>query len=200
MSTVPVKISIATVRGYTYFYTTITNFKINFADNNIKYSDGKACNLETCKEIFKLVDEECKNYKELEFITEVEEHKQPYDRYYVSPIGGDTFVGSWYGTGGTVGVDEYEDAYTYIYIEKIGDNRYVFVKRWIRSNGSELIIESYATHNAEKGILLKEESHKTTKATGDYSYKDIQIYQELKVGKFDYMYDSDDPKIFLRKY
>lgn len=176
----------------------ITDCKVNFAECNIKYPDGKIIDLETDAECFRVIDEEAKKDKEIGFVTKVEKEKQLFDRYYVSPIEEDHLVGSWYGTGSTVGVDIYIDAY--IYIEKIEENKYLLIKRWIDSIGSELVIESYATYDKEKEVLIKEESHNTTKATGSYSYKDKHIYQELKVENFDYMYDLDDPLIFSRKY
>ncbi len=176
----------------------ITNLKINFVESTIRHSDGRVYNLETYKEVLKLVDKEGKDHEELGFVTEVEKDKQLYDKYYISPIEYDPLVGSWYGTGGIVDSDEYKDAYTYI--EKIEDNKYLFIKRWVKPDGSELIIESYASYNTDKGILFKERSHKTIKATGNYSYKDTHIYQELKAEKFDYMYDLDNSKIFSRKF
>lgn len=116
----------------------------------------------------------------------------------MSPTEQDPIVGSWYGTGATIGIDEYIDAY--VYIEKIEDNQYLFIKRWLHPDGSEEVMESYANYNAQEEILIKEESHITTKATGSYSLRDKHIYQELKIDDFDYMYDLDDPLIFSRKY
>lgn len=175
----------------------ITNSKANFVDYIVRYSDGKLFELKSDLEIFKLIDEEGKNFKEVEFDREVEEDKQLYDKHYVAPIEKDPFVGSWYGTSKVVGTTEYYDQYTYL--EKVDDNKYLYKKRSLKPNGSELITESYATYDG-KDLLIKKNSHKTTKATGDFTYSWYSTGADLKVENFDYMYDISDNKIFLRKY
>lgn len=176
----------------------ITSSKVNFVEYILRYSDGKLLELKSDKEIFDLIDKDGTNFKEVEFEREVEEDKRLYDKYYVAPIIEDQFVGSWHGTTKTIGTDDYYD--NYVYIEKIGDNRYLYVSRAIKSNGSELVTESYATYDDKENILIKSRSHRTTLAKGDFTYSWYGVADRYKVENFNYMYVPSDTKMFVRKY
>lgn len=176
----------------------ITNSKVNFVTYIIAYSDGRRVNLNSDTEIFELIDKEGKVYKPIDFESEVEKDKQLLDKHYVAPIDKDPFVGSWYGITKVSGTTDYYDQY--VYIEKINENEYLYTKRSIKANGSELITKSYAKYDENEGIIKKEASFETTKATGDFNFSWYSTSGNFEVQNFDYMEDSKDPKIFLRKY
>lgn len=176
----------------------ISNSKINFITFKVKYSDGEIAELSTDEQILMLIDAEAAKYQPLNFQSQVEIDKQLFDRYYIAPLETDPFIGSWYGKTKTKGTTEYYDQY--VYIEKVADNKYLSKKRSLKPNGSELMTESYATYDAETGIMHKEQSHKTSKATGDFGYNWYATSGKYKVENFDYMYGVSDSNLFLRKY
>lgn len=189
----------------------ITDFKVDFATCTVQYSNDQTVNLEAEQKLFEFIDQKCQEApqeeyqeeyqenKDEEFKSQVEKEKQLYDQYYIEPVTSDALVGSWYGTV----IDKktpktYYDSY--MYIEKIGHDKYLVVERVIKPNGSQLVAESYGTYDAENKLFTKERSHKTTNATGDFNRNWTIGGGERKVDNFDYMYTVEDPNSFARKY
>lgn len=87
-----------------------------------------------------------------------------------------------------------------MYVENIKDNKYLILERVIKPNGSELMTQSRGAYDAENKLFIKERSHNTTSATGDFNRNWHIGGGERKVDNFDYMYSLTDSNIFARKY
>ena len=177
----------------------ITNSKINFVDYIVRYSNGKKVELNSDSEILNLIDEDAEVYEPIDFISEVEEEKQLEDKYYIAPIEEDAFVGTWYRQGLThKGSTEYYDSY--MYIEKIGNNNYKVIRRQLKNNGSDFIIETKGYYDETSNYFVREDHKSIIKATGDYGYNWTWDGGEMHLKEFDYMEDPEDPKTYLKKY
>ncbi|MDO5714678.1 MAG: hypothetical protein Q4Q07_09625 [Tissierellia bacterium] len=98
----------------------------------------------------------------------------------------------------TVGTNDYYDQY--MYIEKVGPNKYHLTQRSIKSDGSELVTLCYGRYNAKRQVFEKEKSYKTPYASGQFNYTWFTYNGNFKIKGFDYMYITDDPKLYLQKY
>lgn len=176
----------------------ITNSNVNFVNYVVRYSDGRLFELESDEEILKLIDEDAKLYEPLDFISDVEEEKQLKDKHYIPPIKEDAFVGSWYGQTKTLGKAGYYDSY--VYIRKIEENKYLLKRRSIKENGSVLITESYANYNPSTKKLFSDESHITTKGTGDFNKDWYFAEEEFILKDFGHFENVDDSKLYFKKY
>ncbi|SDY98097.1 copper amine oxidase N-terminal domain-containing protein [Tindallia californiensis] len=176
----------------------ITNFRVNFDTYHVRYSDGRIVELNSDQDILKLIDVEAEQYQEPDFVSVVPEDKQLYDRLYIAPLEDDPFVGSWHGITSTAGTSDYYDVYAYV--ERESDGRYLFTRRSIKDNGSELITHAYGRYDSERGVMQTERSHSTSYASGDFSRSWFTNSSTYIVKDFDFLQDAEDDKRYLRKY
>ena len=100
----------------------------------------------------------------------VAEEKQLKDAYYVVSTD-DVLVGSWYGPGSYMDIEEILTSYVtddYAYITSLGNGRYKLTNRVILSSDkkSEYFTEQYGYYDRDKNALVVEKSHKTYGETG----------------------------------
>lgn len=104
--------------------------------------------------------------------TRVESARQLRDDQYVAPTS-DPLVGTWYGPAGfgNRNTGESFKTYEYVYITKVGTNRYLVKCRTILASdsSSEFYTEQYGTFDPSSQTLTLQEGHTFYGATGYFS-------------------------------
>lgn len=148
-----------------------------------------------------------------------EEAKDPYAKFYVDPMEGDSLVGSWKGKIsfsdyylGWWAIDpadyKFNDLYdTYVHIEKIGETKerpgtvaYTWVERTLTPNGSELVTESLAYYNPKDNTIEKDLSRLGLRGTGDFNSNMMTIPAIYELKGSNHMKGQTYTDSYLERY